>query len=300
VKLGLVLPLYSGDAARVMDFAGRAKRFGFDGLFAFDHLFPPGTSAERASLEAFTMLSAVAVACPGMTLGTLVARVGVRAPGMLAKMAAQLDDMSGGKFVLGLGAGDERSRAEAETFGFEHVETQGERYELLADTVRGVRALLRGETWAGSDLVPPLEGPLAPPPQRAGGPPIWIGGKGDAAVRLAAELADGWNGWGIDVETFTARAVELSVQTEATGRSVEPNWGGIALVGEDRPSVDALLERRRETGLTDRGVWSGTVGEFRAFLHRLEVAGASWAIFVPAGPADRIEVIAAALDRVRP
>ncbi|MEX0991843.1 MAG: LLM class flavin-dependent oxidoreductase [Actinomycetota bacterium] len=300
MNLGLVLPLYSGDPARVMAFAERATALGFDGLFAFDHFFPPGTSAERASLEAFTTLSAVTVACPNMTIGTFVARAGVRAPGMLAKMAGQIDDMSGGNFILGLGAGDEQSRAEAETFGFEHLETQTERYELLADTVRGVRALLDGRAWVGSDLVPAMEGPLAPAPRRSGGPPVWIGGKGDAALRLAADLADGWNGWGIDEETFAARAAELTALSGASGRTVEPNWGGIALVGEDAASVETLLVRRREVGLTESTVWSGTAAEFRMFLERLAAAGASWAIFVPAGPADRMDLIADALDRVRP
>ncbi len=297
MKIGLVLPLYSGDAGRVMRFAARATELGFDGLFAFDHFFPPGTSAARASFEAFTTLSAVTAACPGTTVGTLVARAGVRAPGMLAKMAAQLDDMSGGNFVLGLGAGDELSRAEAEVFGFEHLETQAQRYGLLADTVRAVGALFHGEAWGGSELVPPMEGPLTPAPRRAGGSPIWIGGRADAAVRLAAELADGWNGWGIEEEVFAARAAELSRLSVASGRQVEPNWGGIVLIGEDPANVAMLLERRRDAGLAERGVWSGTADEFRGFVGGLEAAGATWVIFVPAGPADRMELIADTLVR---
>ena len=78
MKVGLVLPLFSGEPERVLAFAERAERLGFDGVFAFDHLFPPGASADRPSLEAFSMLSAVAARTERIAVGTLVTRATLR------------------------------------------------------------------------------------------------------------------------------------------------------------------------------------------------------------------------------
>ncbi|MGH2589391.1 MAG: LLM class flavin-dependent oxidoreductase, partial [Actinomycetota bacterium] len=60
LRVGLVLPMTSGDAERVLSFARRAEELGFDGLFAFDHFFPPGAPSDRPSLEAYATLAAVA------------------------------------------------------------------------------------------------------------------------------------------------------------------------------------------------------------------------------------------------
>ena len=84
MNVGLVLPLFSGDAERVLAFARRAEERGFDGVFAFDHLFPPGAPADRPSLEAFASLAAVAARTSRVAVGTLVTRATLRPPGMLA------------------------------------------------------------------------------------------------------------------------------------------------------------------------------------------------------------------------
>ena len=106
VKVGLILPLFSGDAAKVVSAARAAEEFGFDGVFAFDHFFPPGATPDRAALEAFTTLGAVAAATHRVRLGTLVTRAILRPVGMLAKLAATLDLISNGRMILGLGTGD--------------------------------------------------------------------------------------------------------------------------------------------------------------------------------------------------
>ena len=91
VKVGLVLPLFSGDPEQVLTFARRAEDLGYDGLFAFDHLFPPGAPSDRASLEAYTMLAAVASVTERVAIGTLVTRAALRPAGMVAKLGASLD-----------------------------------------------------------------------------------------------------------------------------------------------------------------------------------------------------------------
>jgi alkanesulfonate monooxygenase SsuD/methylene tetrahydromethanopterin reductase-like flavin-dependent oxidoreductase (luciferase family) len=290
-----MLPLFSDDAARVTGFARRAEVLGFDGVFGFDHLLPLLQPPDRPSFEVYASLAAVAAATSTITVGTLVTRASLRPVGLLAKLAASVDDLSGGRFALAVGTGDELSKREHGAFGIAYRE-RAVRYRHLADTVLALRGLLRGEAWQGSDLVPAVDGPLLPAPHRPGGPPIWVGGLSDAVVATAGRLADAWNGWGVGPEGFARRAERLRAVAEETGRVVAPTWGGIALVGED-PADTARLRERRGPGDLGSDVWTGDVGELIGFLSRLEEVGAAWGILLLAGPADRLDLVA---ERVLP
>src|SRR5881397_2326990 len=112
IRVGLILPLFSGDAAKVVSAARAAEELGFDGVFAFDHFFPPGAPPDRPALEAFTTLGSVAAATDRVAIGTLVTRAVLRPPGMVAKMAATLDQISGGRMILAMGTGDPIDRPE--------------------------------------------------------------------------------------------------------------------------------------------------------------------------------------------
>src|SRR5207244_915587 len=70
IKVGLILPMFSGDPGRILVSAVEAERLGFDGVFVFDHFFPPGGSSDRPSVEAFTMLAAVAARTRRIRVGT--------------------------------------------------------------------------------------------------------------------------------------------------------------------------------------------------------------------------------------
>ena len=293
MKVGLVLPLFSGDAGRVLEFARRAEERGFDGVFAFDHLFPPGAPADRPSLEAFASLTAVAARTSRIAVGTLVTRATLRATGMLAKIAAAIDDVSGGRMILGIGTGDPIDEPEHRVFGIEYLDRAGRR-EHLVETVRAIKALYAGVPWEGGPHFPAMTGPLVPPPVRPGGPPIWIGGFADAVVRLAAAEADAWNGWGMGVEEFTRKARLL--RGSAGDRPVTATWAGIVVVGRDEVEVDRLLEQRSARGL-EPGVWSGTTAALRTRLDELAAAGAAWSVLVLGGPPDRLDLIA---DEVLP
>jgi alkanesulfonate monooxygenase SsuD/methylene tetrahydromethanopterin reductase-like flavin-dependent oxidoreductase (luciferase family) len=285
-----MLPLATADAGRVLAFARRAEALGFDGLFAFDHLFPPGAPADRPSLEVYATLAAVAVSTSRVTIGTLVTRASLRPAGLLAKQAATLDDVSDGRFVLGIGTGDELSRAEHVAFGLPYFGPEVRR-EHLAETVRAAKALFRGEPFPGGERVPAIAGPLLPPPRRAGGPPVWVGGVSEGAVRLAAREADGWNGWGLDLPAFTTR-IEL-LRAEAGDRAVEPSWAGPIVVGLDAAEAEEIDRRRRRPG----DAWRGDVAGAAAWLSGLAAAGAAWAIVLAAGGPDRMELIG---ERVLP
>jgi alkanesulfonate monooxygenase SsuD/methylene tetrahydromethanopterin reductase-like flavin-dependent oxidoreductase (luciferase family) len=155
--------------------------------------------------------------------------------------------------------------------------------------VEALRALFRGAAWPGGTRVPALTGPLLPP----GSPELWVGGRSDAVLGVAARVADAWNGWGDDAQGFAAKVARL--RGLAGGRAVTPTWSGIALVGETAADLERLLAERTAKGMSTDGVWTGTAAELRSFVHRLGEAGAAWFIVLPAGPIDRLDVIAEAL-----
>jgi alkanesulfonate monooxygenase SsuD/methylene tetrahydromethanopterin reductase-like flavin-dependent oxidoreductase (luciferase family) len=283
-KVGLMLPLFTGDPPRVVAAAREAEAMGFDGVFAFDHLFRMGGRPDQPSLDAFATLGAVAGATSRVAVGTLVCRAGLRPAGMVAKLAATLDLVSGGRMILGIGSGDDGNRLEHETFGFAGVPAP-DRRDHLEETVRAVGALLGGVAWPGGAHVEAIAGPILPP---AGPVPIWVGGVSDALVDLAARRADGWNGWGLPAARFASKAARL--RRAAGDRAVEATWAGIAAVGRDREEASDLLESRRRAGRpVDVG---GTPGEVAASLRALADAGATWAILLAAGPAGRREILA--------
>jgi len=287
VKVGLVLPMFSGDTERVLTFARTAEELGFDGLFAFDHLFPPGAPPDRPSLEAFTTLSAVAAATRAPAVGTLVTRASLRSAGLIAKLAATVDDVSGGRMILGIGTGDPLDWPEHEVFGLPYLD-KTERREHLVETVRAVRALFDGQRWEGGRHVPPMAGPLLPKPVTPGGPPIWVGGFADAVVRLAGREADAWNGWGMSPDEFERKARVLREAADDAGRSVAPTWAGIVVVGRDEEEVAGSLRERERKGLETQ-VWSGSDRALVDWLRWLEGVGVTWAVLVAGG---RQELIA--------
>jgi alkanesulfonate monooxygenase SsuD/methylene tetrahydromethanopterin reductase-like flavin-dependent oxidoreductase (luciferase family) len=286
VKLGLSLPMFTADVGRPLTAAARAAAAGYDGVFAPEHLFPPGAPG-RPALEPFAVLAAVAALHPDLHVGTLVTRASLRPAGLLAKQAAALDQMSGGQAILGLGAGDSVSKPEHEAFGIPFAST-ADRVAMLEETVDALRALFGGEPWSGGAHVPAIAGPLLPP----GEPELWVGGRSARVIQAAARSADAWNGWAMDADVFEAAAAEL--RRFAGGRSVAPTWGGIALVGTDESDLERLRDERRSRGLS-MDVWQGDAEAFRSFSGRLEEAGCSWVVVLPVGGEDRIDVVAGAL-----
>jgi alkanesulfonate monooxygenase SsuD/methylene tetrahydromethanopterin reductase-like flavin-dependent oxidoreductase (luciferase family) len=299
MRLGLVLPMFSSDANRVLRFAERAERLGFDGVFAFDHLMPLGGPADGPALECFASLAAVAATTERVSLGTLVARASLRAPGLLAKQAASVHAMSGGRLILTVGTGDRLSKREHDAFGLPYL-GPGDRRRHLEQTVAAVVDLFTGREWRGGDDIPPIRGPLLPSVS-ADRPAVWIGGTSEAAVTSAATLADGWNGWGLPLDVFASRAERLRVEERRLADERAPGladrvaatWGGVVLVGRDRPEVDALLERRAAADkVPPPNSWIVDAVGLVENLLRLRDAGASWAILLPSGPEDRVDLIA--------
>ena len=105
MKLGLFLSAFTSEPRKPLDVARRAAAAGYEAVFVYDHLFPPG-SPGRPSVEPFTLLAAAAAGNPGIGAGVLVSRAGWRPPGLLAKETASLSLLTGREAILGLGLGD--------------------------------------------------------------------------------------------------------------------------------------------------------------------------------------------------
>ena len=291
MRYGLSVPVFTGDVGRPVAAARAAADAGFDAVFAPDHVFPPGRP-DRPSVEATTLLAACAAAAPGMGVGLLVTRAYLRPVGMLAKIVAGLDHVSGGRAIVGLGLGDANGKAEHAALGLPFPPIE-ERTVGFEETALALRTLFAGAPWPGGERIGPVAGPLLPPAAA----PVWVGGTSDRVIGVAARSADGWNGWDLDADGFATRAATLAARTAEAGRDptdVVSTWGGIVLVGEDADDLARLEADRTDKGLS-MSIWRGTVADLRAFRDALARAGCAWMIVTAAGPADRTAVVGAGL-----
>ena len=196
----------------------------FDAGWLNDHLTDPGQERGGASLEAISLAAALAHRVPGKRLGHGVLSNTFRHPAILAKAAAVIDQQTGGRFILGLGAG--WHEGEHEVFGLT-LPPIGERIDRLTSAVTVLRALFsddaqRPEGITLDDPFYPLRGATnLPGPRRPGGPPIWLGGQKRRGIALAARAADGWIAPGNragDVAYFRDRREALLRAFEEAGR----------------------------------------------------------------------------------
>jgi alkanesulfonate monooxygenase SsuD/methylene tetrahydromethanopterin reductase-like flavin-dependent oxidoreductase (luciferase family) len=171
-----------------------AEAAGFDGLWTWDHLRDPDERAEAGVPEVWTTLTALAEATRRVTLGPLVLNTGLRHPGLLANMAATLQQVSGGRLLLGLGAGATRAMAyarEQEALGMT-IAPDRQRAERVAETAQVLRRLWSGDPsdFAGAQFrLDRPSGFLRPDPP----PPIVIAGFGPRMAGIAGRYGDGFN-----------------------------------------------------------------------------------------------------------
>lgn len=171
-----------------------AEEAGFDGLWTWDHLRDPEADTGVGVPEAMTVLAALAEVTRRITLGSLVLNVANRHPGLLANMAATIQQVSGGRLLLGLGAGGHRRlpyAAEQQMLGLD-VEPDSVRAQRVAEAAQVLRRLWAGDPSSFTGTHYRLERPSgylrADPP-----PPIIVGGFGPRMAAIAGRHADGFN-----------------------------------------------------------------------------------------------------------
>jgi alkanesulfonate monooxygenase SsuD/methylene tetrahydromethanopterin reductase-like flavin-dependent oxidoreductase (luciferase family) len=202
--------------------AGESRAF--DAGWMSDHLSDASRERGGVAFEPFTTLAALAHRLPGRWLGVAVASATFRHPALLAKQATVLDNVTGGRFILGLGAGWHGGEHEAFGIGLPPLP---ERFDLLESELRVLDALFSTDASAGRGVTlddpqfPLRDATNEPAPMRPGGPAIWLGGQKRRGIGLAVRYAEGWPMPGNrpgDVEYFAAKRDEIRRSLEVGGR----------------------------------------------------------------------------------
>jgi len=293
VRIGLALPQYDYSVAgerplrfeTIVEYARLAERRGAESVWLSDHLFLDlakygGSEVREACYDPIVTLAALARAVPRVRLGTLVLLEALRPAAVLAKALATVDCVSSGRLDVGLGAG--WYEPEYEALGME-MPRPGVRLDRLVDALEVVKGLLGGGplTHAGAhhraDAATNRPKALQHPRPR-----VFVGGKGDRLLRLAARHADGWNTcWVWTPDAYRQRLRVLDDACAKVGRDPATMWrtlGLYALCGEDERDLERRFDRLRAN--SPRGVLDGvdlatfrigrlvgTVEEVRAQLH---------------------------------
>jgi probable F420-dependent oxidoreductase len=273
MKIGVVLPISEQNGATpgygaVRSYARLAEQGGLDSVWVFDHLLfrRPDDPVTRGIWECWTILTALAEATSRVELGTVVMAMPFRNPALLAKMAATLDEVSGGRLILGLGAGWHKPEFDAFGLPFDHLASRFEEgLRIIAPLLRTGAVDFEGEYYAARDCAIVPRGP------RPDGPPILVASFGPRMLRLTAEHATLWNtAWYGTVDGLAEARAGLDQACVEAGR--DPATLGVTVgvnvafpaPGEDAPPPDKAL--------------SGDAASIARELRRYDDAGVSHVI----------------------
>jgi alkanesulfonate monooxygenase SsuD/methylene tetrahydromethanopterin reductase-like flavin-dependent oxidoreductase (luciferase family) len=252
--------------------ARAAEAVGFDSIWVGDHLLYRGDGQpERGPWEAWTLLSALAAATERVTLGPLVACTAFHPPAVIAKMAGTISEISGGRFVLGLGAGWNEEEFRAFGLPFDHrVGRFAESFSVIRRLLAGERVTLAGRYLHVEDAV------LQPAPLAR--PRLMIGSNGPRMLATALPHVDAWNTW---YEDYGNRAEGFAVLNERVSAAASESGRPPELV-----SRSACVLVRLGRGASDRPTTAaappleGPPERIAAELRDLAAAGADEAILV--------------------
>lgn len=196
LKIGIQLPEveYVASWRQHLKMAHLAEETGLDSVWLGDHLLytNPGERA-RGPWECLTMLSALAASTSRIELGPLVLSTSFRNPALTAKIAETIDEISGGRFILGIGAGWNRSEYDAFGFPFDR------RFARFSEAFEIIRSLVRtGQVDFDGEFYSARECEIVPRGPRAGKLPIMVGSTGERMLRLTLPHVDLWNIWYAD------------------------------------------------------------------------------------------------------
>ena len=273
MDFGLTLPNFHYGAPPTRDHilavAQAAEASGFTSVWASDHILVGSGYPRYGTLyEALATLAWVAAKTTRIRVGTSILVLPMRHALLAAKQIATIDDLSGGRVVVGVGAGWIKGEFETVGADFSH------RGRVLDESIRAMRTLwtadrpsFAGEYYRFDDTL------FFPKPAQPGGPPVWIGGNSDAALRRTAELGDAWHADEVPPDEFQGRVASLNAQAAKAGRRVNATIrytvdmnvaaGGRAVSGAvsgDGPATDmkgsadamrAYVARYRSLGATD-------------------------------------------------
>jgi probable F420-dependent oxidoreductase len=302
----------------VIGWAARAEQLGFDSVWLADHLFlsvekygaPPG---RHFGYDPLVALAAIARRTTRVRLGTLVLCSQLRPPTVLAKAIATLDVLSSGRVVLGMGAGWYEPEFDAAGIPFHRPAV---RLAELAEAIQVVRGMCAGGPFSfEGDHVVANHAHCRPASVQQPSPPIWVGGRGDRLIEVAARHADGWNTvWRMTLDEWRARSAVADEACDRLGRdptTLGRSIGLYTLVGEDERDLRRRFDRLQAVsppGVVDgsslddfrHGHLVGTVEQVADQLDAWRAAGVASLVvgagvvpFAVAAP-DDVEMVAAA------
>jgi probable F420-dependent oxidoreductase len=274
LRVGIQLPEVEREVRwpELVAMARAAEEVGFDSIWLGDHLLYRGDGRpERGPWDAWTSLAGLAAVTERVQLGPLVACLGFHPPGLLARMAAAVDEISRGRLVLGVGAGWNRTEFDAFGLPFDHrVARFEEAFQIVSGLLAGERVTLQGRFFAAEDAV------ILPRPARK--IPLMAGSTGERVLTATLPHVDAWNTWfdlyGNTPEGFAKESVRVSELAQRVGRPPsEIARSACVLVILDRSAA----ERAVPDGVTPLEGTNGSIAEgLRAFAD----AGADEAIVV--------------------
>ncbi|MFW5942638.1 MAG: TIGR03560 family F420-dependent LLM class oxidoreductase [Chloroflexota bacterium] len=258
--------------------ARAVEELGFVGLFRSDH-YTNANGPDKDSLELWVSLTWLADNSERLEFGPMVTPFSFREPTMTARMAAAVDDLSGGRLILGLGAGWQER--EHHKFGHDLLPT-AQRFDRFEEGMEVVTRLLQedepvdfeGEYYQLNEAL------LLPRPQRPGGPPILVGGNGPRrTLPLAARYAQEWNGVFTTAEHFAELNDRLDELLEAEGRQPDDVRRSLmtgTIFGRERAEVEekAAARGRSIDELRQHGLIVGAGDDFGEQIKAYEEAGA--------------------------
>ena len=196
LKVGVQLPEVEREVRwpEILDMVRAIEDLGYDSIWVGEHLlyrWPDRPS--RGPWEAWTSMAAIAAATTRVEFGPLVACTNFHNPALLAKQASTIDEISGGRLILGLGAGWNETEFRAFGFPFDHrIDRFEEAFTIIRTLLRDGAIDFDGQFYQARDCE------LLPPGARPGGPPLMIGSIGPRMLRITMPHADAWNVWFAD------------------------------------------------------------------------------------------------------
>jgi F420-dependent oxidoreductase-like protein len=256
------------------------EELGFVGLFRSDH-YTNANPPDKDSLELWTSLTWLASHTERIVFGPLVSPVSFRQPTMTARMAAAVDDLSGGRLILGVGAGWQER--EHKNYGWDLLDVS-ERFQRFEEGLEIIARLLKSDRPLNYDgkYYQLTEAVLLPRPQRNGGPSLLIGGNGmKRTLSLAAQYADEWNGVFLTPKEYKIRDVLLDDLIIGQGRKpgdVKRSLMTGCVYGKTQNAIAEKVAartnaQRTSDDLRQRGLVVGTADEIMIQIQQLELAG---------------------------
>lgn len=252
----------------ILEVATHAEATGWDGVWMADHFMPNAPGADGPVLECWTVLSGLAARVPRVRIGALVSGNTYRHPAVLANMAASVDQISGGRAVLGLGAGWQENEHRA--YGIPFFDTK-ERLGRLDEACQVVRSLLGQERTSFEGRYYSLDrAPMEPKPVQSRLPLLVGGGGEQVTMRIAARHGDEWNVWGTP-EVLRHKIGVLEQRCREVGRDpsqVLRSAQALVYLSEDRH----WLERQRSRPHPMPAI-VGNPGELAQVMAEYDAAG---------------------------